>query len=268
VTASTDRLAVSSLGAPHASLADFINIAVTGQCGAVELRCADDQPVHLGLSPTQRGDIRRRLSDAGLQVLAVASYVRVAAPGDSHAVVGSLRRHVELAHQLGAHGVRVFPGGSGDQRRDDERALIRLSQVASEARQARVRLLVETHDSHPCGQDVARVLAALDTEVPEHGVGAIWDILHPWRHAEVPSRTFTELAPWLDYVQIKDATSCANPVPTLMGDGVVPLADIAATMRQQRYDGWLSLEWEKAWHPDIADLDRALASARSWVASA
>ena len=55
------------------------------------------------------------------------------------------------------------------------------------------------------------------------------------------------------------------PPPALIGHGKVPIDDIRAVLNKNGYEGWWSLEWEKAWFPEIPPLSEALASARSWL---
>ncbi|WP_285709952.1 TIM barrel protein [Microtetraspora sp. NBRC 16547] len=105
----------------------------------------------------------------------------------------------------------------------------RLHAVADRARVAGVRLLVETHDSHPTGRDVRRLLDAAG--VPDV-TGAIWDALHPWRHGE-------------------------SPVDTL--------AEIRRLLVREGYRGWVSLEWERTWYPRVASVGSVLPGALAWV---
>jgi sugar phosphate isomerase/epimerase len=238
------RLAASTLGLPGASLDEIVEVLVAGGCTGVELRAAPGEVVHVGLSSAERVRVRDRLSEAGLTVLSVCSYVKLCAPGDA-----DIEGHVRLAADVGAAAVRLFPGGS-----DEQLGIRRLTEAEPMARQLGVRLLVETHDSHPRGADVARLLGATP------GAGAIWDFVHPWRAGEPPSGTYAALADRLGYVQLKDM---AGPTPALVGSGDLPLSEIRAVLRD--YDGWWSVEWEKAWYPDIPPLADALAAARAWL---
>ena len=71
-------LAFSTLGCSGLPLADVVELArSTGWLG-LELRAADDEPVHVGLSPQERIAARELLEAGGVTVLAVASYVKVA----------------------------------------------------------------------------------------------------------------------------------------------------------------------------------------------
>src|SRR5690606_8067067 len=44
----------------------------------------------------------------------------------------------------------------------------------------------------------------------------------------------------------------------LFGSGEFPAFECAGLLKQGSYQGWLSLEWEKMWHPDIEDPEIAL----------
>jgi sugar phosphate isomerase/epimerase len=244
---------------PGADLPTFLDLAARHACTGVELRAAPDQPVHVDLSPAERTSVRTALADHGLTALEVSSYVRVCAPGDDAAVVEDLRAHLRLAADIGALGVRVFPGGVGDGH-DDERGRGRLRPVLGEARDLGVDVLVETHDSHPTGSAVARLLDPLP------GVGAVWDVLHTWRAGEAPAEAVAALGPRLRLVQVKDAAGPATADRlTLPGEGTLPVADVLAALAGGGYAGWLSLEWERPWSPELPDLDTALAATRPWL---
>lgn len=255
------RLAVSTLGMPGAGVECIAELARRHGCSGVELRSHPEEAVHPGLSAAERARVRAVLSDAGLTVLNVASYVRIAAPGDDASVLSELAAQLDLAHDLGAASVRVFPRGDvAAPAASDARAARRLAAIDERARARGVRVLLETHDSHPRGADVARVLDAAAC-----GAGAIWDVLHPWRQGEDPASTLHALAPHLGYVQLKDAAAGGErPEPALPGRGAVPLGDVAAALEIAGYDGWVSLEWERRWHPQIAPLEVALEALRAW----
>lgn len=279
-------LAFSTLGCPGASLAYVIELAHSSGATGLELRAADGEFVYPGMPAAERDAVATALSDAGLVVLALASYVRVCAPdaeGGEGGVDAELSSAVDLAADLGARNVRLFPGaalppalGSGalgdgvppEMAAADKLGARRLNAAAGHARDRGVALLLETHDSHPRGEDVARILARVDDAAP---VKVIWDVMHPWRHDEAPERTAELLAGSLAYAQYKDGVRIPggnNVTLTLPGDGELPLrrvqsllAGIAAA--QGVPDPWASLEWERAWHPELPPLAEALAALRA-----
>lgn len=41
---------------------------------------------------------------------------------------------------------------------------------------------------------------------------------------------------------------------TWLGDGKLPVGEIVSLLEENGYDGYLSLEWEKEWRPEIRDV--------------
>ncbi|WP_323446306.1 sugar phosphate isomerase/epimerase family protein [Streptomyces yaizuensis] len=285
------KFAFSTLGVPGMPMAEVA--ALAADCGyqGVELRAAPDEPVHTGLGPADRQAVAREFERAGVEILAVCGYPRVAAPGDDTQVLQELGELIWLARDLGAPSVRVFPGGerepataavdgtadgatgaTGDQDQEQEsgavpadgpvladaadaRAARRLGRAAGTASGAGVRMLLETHDSHPTGAAVSRVLGP----VGHRAAGALWDVLHPWLAGEGPAATHAALAPFLGHVQVKDVAGPDDLTPLRLGAGAVPLADCLAPLAPGT---WLSWEYEKRWYPGAAELPELLVPGR------
>jgi sugar phosphate isomerase/epimerase len=253
------KLAFSTLGVPGMPIADVVRLAADNGFHGVELRAHPEEPVHPDIGTSERVDVVERFKAAGVEILAVAGYARVAGPGDDEPVLDELRTLLALARDLGAPYVRVFPGG-GDQPADeaDATAARRLAAAASHAYDLGVRLLLETHDSHRRGADAARVL----DKVGHRSVGAIWDVMHSWLGREEPAATYAALAPYLGYVQVKDIASPDDTTPLPLGAGVLPLAESIEQLSRAGWDGWLCWEYEKRWYPRAADLPRLLKPGR------
>jgi sugar phosphate isomerase/epimerase len=248
------RLAVSTLGMPGQGLPEAIALAIGHGCAGLELRLHPDTGVYLGMPEAGQLAAREMIAASGLSVLALAGYARVAAPGPDIPVVAELTAGLRLAHALGAGSLRVFPGGT------DVPAAARRIREALRDSPGTARLLVETHDDMPTGAAVARLL---DVVARPGQTGAIWDALHPWRHGESPRDTLSALRDRVAYVQIKDAADDRTPVP--LGTGTVPLREIGALLRDAGYDGWVSLEWERTWYPQVEPVTQVLPAARAWV---
>jgi sugar phosphate isomerase/epimerase len=45
---------------------------------------------------------------------------------------------------------------------------------------------------------------------------------------------------------------------TLLGQGEVPVREMLQLLDGGGYQGWISVEWEKHWHPEIEEPERAL----------
>ena len=269
-------LSASTLGAPGEDLAQVLAwLSQTGVPG-IELRLSVGQIADPTLTRARRRELRSRIADAGVVVTGIASYVRVASDVSDDMVLGALVGALDFAADLGAPVVRVFPGAPVEptpygripellesREEVDARAARRLSAVSDYAESCGVLPALETHDSHPTGRQVAAVLNRVDGPV-----GAIWDLMHPWRVGEPLDETWAALGRWLSAahgsVQIKDARLPESATPLLVGEGTLPTAEFAQLLIREGYAGPVTLEWEKAWHPDAAPLDQALASARRW----
>ncbi|MFI7059965.1 sugar phosphate isomerase/epimerase family protein [Kribbella sp. NPDC050124] len=250
--------AFSTLGCPGASLDHVLELAKSNEISGLELRAADEEFTNTGLTPAQRRELRSRIEDAGLEILAVSSYVKLCAVEDQ-----PLEAHLELAADLGARGVRVFPGDDGEGTADapsagEIRALDRVTSAPTDS-----QILLETHDSHSAGRKMAALLTRLDTDVPGHNAKVIWDSAHTWSHGESPAESFALLKPWLEFVQIKESDSKQQYRPVAIGTGDFPIRDLLTTLDGTDYP--LSLEWELKWHPHLPPLEEALPATQSWI---
>ncbi|MFI6071747.1 sugar phosphate isomerase/epimerase family protein [Actinoplanes sp. NPDC051343] len=236
---------VSTLGCPGLPLIEVGALLRRHRVSAVQLRCASDEPVNVGLSPAARRTAREQLESSGLTLLGLATYVRLSSGADG------FDEHLRLALDLGAPALRLMPGDG-----PVSAAAAALSAVAARASGSGVRLLVETHDAFLRGSELAALLDAAGTSA-----GAIWDALHPWRAGEAPAETFAALRPWLAEIQIKDVAAPDRRTPLVPGRGSVPCREVLALARAGGFDGPVVLEHEARWYPGAAPIDDAIEGA-------
>ncbi|WP_432186040.1 sugar phosphate isomerase/epimerase family protein [Streptomyces sp. Tue6028] len=258
------KLAFSTLGVPGLPVPDVVRLAAAHGYHGVELRAHPEEPVHPGLTAAERADAAAAFKSLGIEILGLAGYARVAAPGDDAPVLEEIRELVDLARDLGAPFVRVFPGGDVDQDpgESDATAARRLGTAAEHAADVGVRILLETHDSHRTGADVIRILGP----VGHRQVGALWDVMHTWLGGEQPSDTYAALSPYLGYVQVKDIASAEDSTPLPLGAGALPLAECVELLSRRGWDGWLCWEYEKRWYEGAAPLPDLLTAGREHLA--
>ncbi|HEX4287853.1 MAG TPA: sugar phosphate isomerase/epimerase family protein [Trebonia sp.] len=266
---STPRIAFSTLAFPDADLATAVSLGRTWGYAGVELRLIDGELIDPAMPAAARALVKRTLASAGLPAVAVDSSIRLT--GERPAA--ELRRFLELASDWEAPLVRVFGGalpGDGPGRRARLEAAMRvLEEAAPAAERLGVAIGVETHDAFSASAVVAELLALVDSAA----VGAVWDSHHPHRMGEAAADVWANLGPRILLAQVKDA----RPDPgrddgwqlVLLGDGEVPVRDMLGLLSAGGYRGWVSVEWEKRWHPEIAApevaLPQHLAMLRSWV---
>ncbi|MFD7402586.1 sugar phosphate isomerase/epimerase family protein [Streptomyces sp. NPDC059866] len=254
------KLAFSTLGVPGLPVPEVARLAAAHGYHGVELRAHPEEPVHAGLDLTARADTVAEFKAAGVEILGLAGYARAAAPGDDEPVLAEIRDLLDLARDLGAPYIRVFPGGGPDQEPAgaDATAARRLGTAAEYAADAGVRILLETHDSHRTAADAIRVLG----QVGHRQVGALWDVMHTWLDGEQPSESYAALSPYLGYVQVKDIASATDTTPLPLGAGVLPLAECVEILSRHGWEGWLCWEYEKRWYEAAAPLPGLLDGGR------
>lgn len=258
------KLAFTTLGCPKWDMATIVSKALEygyegvdfrGYLG--ELKLYERPEFTTGLQVTAR-----RFADAGLEVPCFSSSARIFSrtPGELEAVSQEIRNYAEICRAFGARFIRVFGGAIGETPR--AQAIDRMAENMTEAlaavREYDVQLLLETHDDWIESRYLRPVMEKIDSK----SLCILWDIHHPYRFVgEAPAKTWEELGKWIRYTHWKDSyTDRKNKRGyqlCLMGKGDVPLADIFACLKNNGYDGYLTLEWEKMWAPEIPDPDIA-----------
>lgn len=252
------KLSFSTLGMPGRPVVEAVRTALDHGCDGVELRVHPDEEVTLGMGDAAARTAAQHVTDAGLQISCLAGYVRICGgtDEDDDAVVEELRALIRLAEVMGAPAIRVFPGGTHT---GQEAAHRRIAAVLDDLTATGVRLLVETHDSHPTAEDVLELVAPFRQDAR---VGVLWDILHPYINGEEPAVTAQLLGDRVDYVQVKDASMAQDWKPVVTGEGDLPLEEVGRLLAGG--SGWISLEWERAWYPEIPEISVPLAATAAW----
>jgi sugar phosphate isomerase/epimerase len=246
---SSVRIAFSSLACPGWSVEEIASAAGRFGYDGIEWRLADGEL----LGPKTPDVVWQRIASCGVETACLdTSCVFVVATDEQRAKAVSYAAAMgERAAATGASAMRVF-GGQIPDGASDRAALVAVTRDALSEAVARmpsgVTLMIETHDAWSRGADVAELVEGLD------GVGVIWDIAHSWRQGEKPSETLAHISvPGM--VHVKDALG-DELLP--IGSGDVPLAEAVGALRDVGFNGWLSFEWEKLWHPTLAEPEVAL----------
>ncbi|MBV8351329.1 MAG: sugar phosphate isomerase/epimerase [Verrucomicrobia bacterium] len=252
------RFAFSTLAFPGATLATAVSLGRSWGYAGVELRLVDGQLIDPSMSAPDRSRVKQTVAAAGLPVVAVDSSVRLT---DTEPAP-ELHRFLELANEWESPLVRVFggplPAEPKPRRARLEKAVGVLEAAIPLAERLGVAVGIETHDDFSASSVVAEVLAMVDSR----SVGAVWDSHHPYRMGEAPAEVYDRLRPRLLLAQVKDARrSTAHKGGwqlVLLGEGEVPVREMLGLLAAGGYDGWVSVEWEKHWHPDIEEPTVAL----------
>ncbi|MGH3301470.1 MAG: sugar phosphate isomerase/epimerase family protein [Streptosporangiaceae bacterium] len=267
---SPPRIAFSTLAFPDASLASAASLGRSWGYDGIELRLIDCELIDPAMPAADRAAVRHTVAAASLAVVAVDSSIRLTDddPG------AELARFLQLASDWESPLVRVFGGALPDSDPDRKAALARAARVLEAsvplAERLGVTIGVETHDSFSASSVVAELLAM----VPAGAVGAVWDSHHPHRMGQRPAEVWSDLGRRTLLAQVKDARRDDARTDgwqlVLLGDGEVPVREMLDLLDAGGYPGWISVEWEKRWHPEIEEpevaLPQHLSVLRAWLA--
>ena len=253
------KLGFSTIGCPDYDIEQIIDLATANRFEGVELRFVRGT-TDLGsleeFSAENLPTTTRRFDDAGIVVVAIDTSVRMNSldPGVRREQIELTKLNLVIAEALGAKYLRVFGGENpkGQSKRGTRTAIVDgLSEVAELTHASGVMSLLGTHDSFSTSDEIL----ALFDEGASTKLGVLWDTLHTYRYGEDAQDTWNKLGSRVHHVHVKDST-VASPDEfdfALTGKGIVPIPHIVDVLRSRSFSEFVDFEWEKGWHPDIAE---------------
>jgi len=258
------RLAFSTLGCPNWELEQIAAAARSLGYEGIELRAVGgdlDLLKRHEFKPEALAKTHQWLVDQSISVCCVDSSCTFDSPDADERLkqVALAVKHSELAAALGAPLIRVFPdrvqpGLTRAQTRINIAACLR---EAAERAPAEVRVGLETHGDFARGGVAAEIV-----RLAEHpNVALIWDVANSLAAGDSIEDAARAVSPYLAHVHLRDACAVEGSehwLPVLAGRGQVSFAATVGALQRLNYDGYVSFEWEKYWHPEIEEPEVAL----------
>jgi len=258
------KLAFSTLGCPNWDLEMIARAAQDYGYAAIELRAIGGDLDLLKRPEFQPGAIEatgRWLAGQKLSVCCVDSSCTFDSRDaeERRKQVEVAVSHCRLAAVLGASLIRIFPdkiqiGATRAETRDNIAAC--LGEVARRAPNG-VRVGLETHGDFARGEAAAEIVRLAD----HPKVALIWDVANSLAAGDSIEESAHEVGRYLAHVHLRDARPVKDHehwLPVLVGRGAVSFTSTVNALRGLGYDGYISFEWEKYWHPEIEEPEVAL----------
>ncbi|HVU33834.1 MAG TPA: TIM barrel protein [Opitutaceae bacterium] len=252
----------STLGCPSASLDDVREIARRHNLPLVELRALDgtlELADHFETAFGSPAGFAERLRQTSVQVVALDTSARLI--GGSEHDWRNLERLAPWADAAAIPWLRVFDGGSTGTTAEIDEAIAhaRRWRERRDRQGWRVDILVETHDALTRSAAILQFCAGCDAAV-------LWDAHHTWkRGGEDPVDTWRATGSRVKHIHVKDSMPDANGANgwsyVLPGTGRFPMQPLLRELTHSKFQGAVSLEWERQWVPTLPPLEIALASA-------
>jgi len=259
------KLSFSTLGCPDWPFSRIVEFAVAHGYTGLEIRGIQrqmDLPLCPEFSKEKIGDTLSLMKDNGLRFVDLGSScnLHIADTALRQKNLDEGRRFIDLAQQINCPFIRVYPNNllkEEAKQQTLDRIADGLHQLAEYAKATNVTVLMETHGDLLHTDDILTLMQAVNHK----RAGLVWDITNMWTITKEPvSTVYTQLKPYIKHAHIKDAKLVEGKVQlTLLGKGEVPIFEAIQLLKQDGYKGFYSFEWEKLWHPELAEPEIAIA---------
>ncbi len=250
------KLAFSTLGCPNFGWTEIYSMAKDLGFKGIEMRGLGDDIFSVNAKPFCPENIDKtveQLRNRHLEIPCLSSGCALKYAEKAEENIAELKEYIDLANKLGTPYIRILADehAAPDGEVNDQVVIDVLNSLISYAEQKNVTLLVETNGVYA---DTSRLRNLLNS-IPSDNIGALWDIHHPYRFmGEAPETTLQNLGAYIKHVHTKDSIMDGDKVVyKLMGEGDLPVAAVIRALRSINYEGYLSLEWVRAYNRDLSD---------------
>jgi sugar phosphate isomerase/epimerase len=264
------KVSFSTLACPDWKMLQIIAMAAAERYDGIELRFVQGEDSLWKLpafSGRELASTKHALADHALTISCLDTSCRFHSPDAAERgrwiVEGD--RMADLAAELDAPGLRVFGDTiqSVADRASTQSWIAESIRELAEISAARgVEVWIENHGDFAAAGETAAILA----QAAPANVGIVWDPANSFAaHQEGPAEGAALLQASIRHVHIKDLRREGDEwkhVPTSEGD--FPLLELKSSLKRLKYDRFVSFEWEKKWHPEIADAEIALPHFARW----
>jgi len=250
------KLSFSTLGCPEWSYERVLEEAARNGYDGVEVRgiLGEMKAEKIPCFALGRQQAARHMAEAaGVKLVGFGSSASFHDPAKLEGALADGRAAIDLTHALGMGFVRVFGDKVGPE--DDEEEII--ARVAEGVRElcryaagTGVAVLQEVHGDF----NLARRVLGVADKVQEDNFGFLWDAAHSDKtYGDDWPEFYAAIRPLVKHVHFKDHVRQPDGTFRLCstGEGDIPLIPILRALEKDGYAGYVSLEWEKAWHPEL-----------------
>lgn len=256
------KLAASTLGCPDW---DFEKILTSYQaCGleGIEIRGINgimDAGLIPQFFPEHMKETLEKVKEHHLKLIGFGTSCSFHDPDNYDSCIVQGKEAIDICRRMGIGYIRVFGDAFPDAYSHEEtiaRVICGLTELCEYAAFTGVEVYLEIHGFFNTIEAVAPILDAMKSF---RCFGIIWDMEHSDRAYEDQVEPFYRLIrPYVRHVHVKDCFRSRNGRPCQLcpvGEGDIPISRLIQWLKRDHYDGYLSLEWEKKWHPELPDAE-------------
>ena len=265
------KFAFSTVSCPAWDFETIVARAKEYGYDGVEIRGFLNEAILTAANPflTDAQKLRKTFADAGVEIACLASSVAMTQEMKrDRQLADDLRLFIDTAQQLGCGIVKIFDTQSkpGWSRAQTGKLLGEwLLPLADYAAERGVVIAIENALSFRNAKEMWAIVDPLN----HPSVGVCWDLFNAAAVGEGPAYSVPTLNHKIVYAQVKDARLGAlGATYCKIGEGDVKVRDFLRRLRGIGYEGYVTVEWEKAWLAALAEpeeiLPHALGKLREW----
>ena len=264
------KLAFSTLGCPEWTFDRVLDEARALGYQGVELRGVEGRmraDEMAPFRPERRRETMEKVRAHGLTLCGFGSSASFHDPARREDSLSDARAAIELCADVGIPYVRVFGNlvdAGSTPAEEVRRVAAGIRELCGEAAGTGVTILLEVHGTF---NTAARVLKTVEL-VNRDNFGILWDVAHSDEADLGAFLSFYEpVRPFIRHVHLKDHRREAGGTLRLcsFGEGDIPLEAMIRRMEADGYEGYCSLEWEKAWHPELRPAEEEFPACARWM---
>ncbi len=263
------------MGTPELTVLEAAKLFAESGMDAIEIIYQDDYKcaIHSDAAEAELVQLKKKLDALGMEVSCIVSYASDYNQPDEKKrgkAIDECRQCIKLAGLLDAHYIRIYGGTflAGDEGFEQKRKILvdSMRLLADEAGEAGVSLVLENHfNTMTTGPEITYDIVK---EIGRANVGILYDQANiSFLSGEECEECIRIQGDKIQYVHVKDfafkapgmkfqAGSVTHVeederavITKIVGEGIVPWPKIIGLLRELGYDGYLSLEYERRWHP-------------------
>ncbi len=259
------KLAFSTLGCPDWDWSEIYSTAKDLRFDGIEVRGVANELFVPKIKAFNEEHIEKsiaKMKSCGLEFSMLTSGISIGE--DNNTALKDAKSYIDLASKLSAKYVRIMIS-SHPQPEDVnmDNAIKLYNEMCQYGESKGVTPLIETNGILANSEEMLNFIEAIESE----NKGVLWDIHHPFRYfAEPPSKTYRNIGKYVRYTHVKDSIMLGDHLAyRMMGYGDVPIFDALKVLKENGYDGYVSLEWVKRWNPDLEDAGIVFAHFMSYI---
>src|SRR5687768_3832094 len=265
------RFAFSTVSCPKWDFDTIVARAKEYGYDGVEVRGFLNESILTASNPflTDAGKLRRTFADAGIEIACLASSIAMTHKKREDArLADALRTYIDTAQQLGCPLVKIFDTQvKAGQSRDSAGTVLGnwVAPLGDYAAEREVAIVIENALSFRNAKELWTIVDRLN----HPSIGVCWDLFNAALVGKKPAYSVPTLNSKILYTQVKDATlGPLGATYTKIGEGDVEVRNFIRRLRGIGYEGYVTVEWEKAWLPNLAEPEEILPDAirklREW----